>query len=112
MSRPTHVWRNTGTLESVDQYLNVKLKDISVVDPDANPHMVRVGVRVCARAVLRVLQRFRLSRAAHAQNSVKNCFIRGSVVRYVQVPKGEVSVGGGGGAGAASRAPKRALCRF
>jgi hypothetical protein len=28
-----------------------------------------------------------------AQNSVKNCFIRGSVVRYVQIPKAEVDTG-------------------
>ena len=36
----------------VDQYLNIKLTDISVTDPDKYPHML----------------------------SVKNCFIRGSVV--------------------------------
>jgi len=52
----------TGTLDSVDQYLNIKLINISVVDAEAHPHM----------------------------NSVKNCFIRGSVVRYVQIPKAEV----------------------
>ena len=44
-----------GTLHSVDQYLNIKLTDISVTDPDKYPHML----------------------------SVKNCFIRGSVVRSV-----------------------------
>lgn len=43
----------TGTLHSVDQYLNIKLTDISVTDPEKYPHML----------------------------SVKNCFIRGSVVR-------------------------------
>lgn len=31
-----------GTLHSVDQYLNIKLTDISVTDPDKYPHMVRV----------------------------------------------------------------------
>ncbi|KAJ1719469.1 U6 snRNA-associated Sm-like protein LSm2 [Coemansia erecta] len=46
-----------GTLESVDQFLNFKLKDITVVDEERYPHMM----------------------------SVKNCFIRGSVVRYVQL---------------------------
>ncbi|KOX78200.1 U6 snRNA-associated Sm-like protein LSm2 [Melipona quadrifasciata] len=51
-----------GTLHSVDQYLNIKLTDISVTDPDKYPHML----------------------------SVKNCFIRGSVVRYVQLPGDEV----------------------
>ncbi|CAD7002734.1 unnamed protein product [Ceratitis capitata] len=51
-----------GTLHSVDQYLNIKLTDINVTDPDKYPHML----------------------------SVKNCFIRGSVVRYVQLPGDEV----------------------
>ncbi|XP_071510978.1 U6 snRNA-associated Sm-like protein LSm2 [Diadema antillarum] len=50
-----------GTLHSVDQFLNIKLTDISVVDQDRYPHML----------------------------SVKNCFIRGSVVRYVQLPADE-----------------------
>jgi len=30
-----------GTLHSVDQYLNIKLQDISVTDPEKYPHMVR-----------------------------------------------------------------------
>ncbi|PAV90969.1 hypothetical protein WR25_19916 [Diploscapter pachys] len=51
-----------GTLHSVDQYLNMKLTDITVSDPDRFPHML----------------------------SVKNCFIRGSVVRYVQLPADQV----------------------
>lgn len=53
-----------GTLHSVDQYLNIKLTDISVLEEDRHkyPHML----------------------------SVKNCFIRGSVVRYVQLPADEV----------------------
>ncbi|KAF6202090.1 hypothetical protein GE061_004487 [Apolygus lucorum] len=51
-----------GILHSVDQYLNIKLTDISVTDSEKYPHML----------------------------SVKNCFIRGSVVRYVQLPADEV----------------------
>ena len=51
-----------GTLHSVDQYLNIKLTDISVTDPDKHPHMT----------------------------SVKSCFMRGSLVRYVQLPSEEV----------------------
>ncbi|KJE90360.1 snRNP core protein SMX5 [Capsaspora owczarzaki ATCC 30864] len=47
----------TGTLHSVDQFLNIKLLDISVAEPEKYPHMV----------------------------SVKTCFIRGSVVRYVRL---------------------------
>jgi U6 snRNA-associated Sm-like protein LSm2 len=47
----------TGQLASVDQFLNLKLLDISVQDSAKYPHML----------------------------SVKHCFIRGSVVRYVQI---------------------------
>ncbi|KAI1700922.1 LSM domain-containing protein [Ditylenchus destructor] len=47
-----------GTLHSVDQYLNMKLTEITVTDVERHPHML----------------------------SVKNCFIRGSVIRYVQLP--------------------------
>ncbi|RUP22002.1 LSM domain-containing protein [Jimgerdemannia flammicorona] len=48
----------TGVLISVDQFLNIKLDEIKVVDEARYPHMI----------------------------PVKNCFIRGSVVRYVQLP--------------------------
>ena len=51
-----------GTLHSVDQYLNIKLLNITVEDKEAFPHM----------------------------QSVKNCFIRGSVIKYVQLPASEV----------------------
>nr|ABM55603.1 LSM2-like protein [Maconellicoccus hirsutus] len=51
-----------GTLSSVDQYLNLKLKEVTVNDTEKHPHML----------------------------SVSNCFIRGSVVRYVQLPADEV----------------------
>jgi len=47
-----------GTLKSVDQYLNIKLDNISVVEEIKYPHL----------------------------SSVKNVFIRGSVVRYVHLP--------------------------
>ncbi|KAJ3129094.1 U6 snRNA-associated Sm-like protein LSm2 [Physocladia obscura] len=47
-----------GILVSVDQFLNLKLDDIRVSDEKRFPHMM----------------------------SVKNCFIRGSVIRYVQLP--------------------------
>lgn len=51
-----------GTLDSVDQYLNFKLSNINVVDSEKHPQL----------------------------KAVKNLFIRGSVVRYVQIPKNEV----------------------
>ncbi|WQF77633.1 Putative U6 snRNA-associated Sm-like protein LSm2 [Colletotrichum destructivum] len=53
-----------GILKSVDQYLNIKLEEISVVEELKYPHL----------------------------SSVKNVFIRGSVVRYVHLPAGSVDV--------------------
>lgn len=54
----------TGTLKSVDQYLNIKLDDISVAEEMRYPHL----------------------------SAVKNVFIRGSVVRYVHLPSSAVDV--------------------
>jgi len=51
-----------GTLKSVDQYLNIKLDDITVLDELKYPHL----------------------------SSVKNVFIRGSVVRYVHLAAADV----------------------
>lgn len=42
----------------MDQYLNIKLHNISVIDDEKHPHLM----------------------------SVTNCFIRGSVVRYIHLP--------------------------
>lgn len=53
-----------GVLLSVDQFLNLKLDDIAVEDVERYPHML----------------------------SVKNCFIRGSVIRYVGIPSEAVDV--------------------
>ena len=47
----------TGTLHSVDQYLNVKLLNVQVVQPDKYPQLT----------------------------ALQNCFIRGSVLRYIQI---------------------------
>ncbi|KAG1793288.1 small nuclear ribonucleoprotein LSM2, partial [Suillus plorans] len=47
----------TGVLKSVNQFLNIRLDLINVLDESRHPHMMMV----------------------------KNCFIRGSVVRYVQL---------------------------
>jgi U6 snRNA-associated Sm-like protein LSm2 len=35
----------TGILHSVDQYLNIKLKDISISDSEKYPYMVRMEER-------------------------------------------------------------------
>ncbi|MES1914897.1 MAG: U6 snRNA-associated Sm-like protein LSm2 [Cercozoa sp. M6MM] len=47
-----------GRLHSVDQYLNIKLTGVEVVDGEKYPHLA----------------------------AVTSCFVRGSVVRYVQLP--------------------------
>uniref|UniRef100_A0A0K0F3R2 U6 snRNA-associated Sm-like protein LSm2 n=2 Tax=Strongyloides TaxID=6247 RepID=A0A0K0F3R2_STRVS len=47
----------SGVLQSVDQYLNVKLDQVQVLDPERFPHLI----------------------------TAKNCFIRGSTVRYIQL---------------------------
>jgi U6 snRNA-associated Sm-like protein LSm2 len=54
----------SGQLQSVDQYLNVKLIDVSIDNPEKYPHLV----------------------------SLKNCFIRGSVVRYIHLKPTDVSI--------------------
>lgn len=51
-----------GTLKSVDQFLNIKLQDITVLDESRYPHM----------------------------SAVKNVFIRGSVVRYIHLSANNV----------------------
>jgi U6 snRNA-associated Sm-like protein LSm2 len=53
-----------GTLHSVDQYLNIKLTDVHVVDEQKFPHLI----------------------------PMKNCFLRGSVIRYVHLPKADVDI--------------------
>ena len=52
----------TGTLHSVDQYLNIKLTTVNVVNKDRYPQLT----------------------------ALKNCFVRGSVVRYVQINPNDV----------------------
>lgn len=54
----------SGKLQSVDQYLNVKLSDVRIENPQKYPHLV----------------------------SLKNCFVRGSVVRYIHMNKAAVDV--------------------
>jgi U6 snRNA-associated Sm-like protein LSm2 len=47
-----------GVLTSVDQFLNLKLREARAVDETAHPHLL----------------------------SIRTCFVRGSVVRYVVLP--------------------------
>ncbi|PVU93979.1 hypothetical protein BB561_002916 [Smittium simulii] len=51
-----------GTLVSIDQFLNMRLDDIVVKNNDKYPHLI----------------------------FLKNCFVRGSVIRYVELPSQEV----------------------
>ena len=44
-----------GTLHSVDQYLNIKLTEITVTDPDKHPHMT--SVKSCLIQLSYVLDR-------------------------------------------------------
>ncbi|GJS71218.1 Sm-like protein LSM2 [Tanacetum coccineum] len=104
-----------GTLHSVDQYLNIKLENTRVVDQDK-------GVRISQtlenpslgyfvfyttttypippeRGIGEVECRHTLPQdkpgppaGASVQLSVRNCFIRGSVVRYVQLPPEGVDI--------------------
>ncbi|KAK1269753.1 hypothetical protein QJS04_geneDACA006240 [Acorus gramineus] len=66
-----------GILHSVDQYLNIKLENTRVVDQDKYPHM---EIRLFPWKVQK------------PELSVRNCFIRGSVVRYVQLPPDGVDI--------------------
>jgi small nuclear ribonucleoprotein (snRNP)-like protein len=53
-----------GTLVSVDQFLNIRLDGITVSDEAKFPHLA----------------------------ALRTCFIRGSVVRYVQLPPEHVDI--------------------
>ena len=72
-----------GTLHSVDQYLNIKLHNTRVVNEQKYPHMVSVKQTAPLSNTHLVLTD--ALTGALLQMSVRNCFIRGSVVRYVQV---------------------------
>ncbi|KAF7540041.1 hypothetical protein G7054_g1655 [Neopestalotiopsis clavispora] len=88
-----------GTLKSVDQYLNIKLDEISVVDEIKYPHLVRLysfltfSFRRRFPSLLQGTPRTNMSFfPSFSQSSVKNVFIRGSVVRYVHLPHNAVDV--------------------
>ncbi|POR30843.1 Uncharacterized protein TPAR_08939 [Tolypocladium paradoxum] len=83
-----------GTLKSVDQYLNIKLDDISVVEELKYPHLVRFVPRLLLALSPQAFGDAQSAWSANlvcaVQSSVKNVFIRGSVVRYVHLPAGSV----------------------
>ena len=55
--------------------MNIKLTEIRVSDPQKHPHMVRQAHHIASELLM-----------ISSQMAVKNCFIRGSVVRYVHLP--------------------------
>lgn len=89
-----------GTLKSVDQYLNIKLDDISVLEEMKYPHLVcllesqprttSIALGVKRRKVWLWSQASKVADMVVVQSSVKNVFIRGSVVRYVHLPAAAV----------------------
>ncbi|KAL3644848.1 U6 snRNA-associated Sm-like protein LSm2 [Castilleja foliolosa] len=79
-----------GTLHSVDQYLNIKLENTRVVDQDKYPHMCEFESLSLFSRVLSWSLRIKF--LGKSELSVRNCFIRGSVVRYVQLPPEGVDV--------------------
>lgn len=54
----------TGLLDTVDQYHNIKVKNVKAQDPEKYPHLA----------------------------SVEELFIRGSVVRYISIPQDRVDL--------------------
>ena len=92
----------------MDQYLNIKLSDVSVVDAEKFPQLVRrfsfellsyVRASFCRSCVFDPLLLsipIPLDLTNHppfffvVKLSIKNCFIRGSVVRFVQIHASEV----------------------
>ena len=85
-----------GRLVSIDQYLNMKLDDIEVIDKANFPQLVRAYPLPLARCAPRCMLPSGLPpshlppRSSHApllaQLSVRSLFVRGGVVRYVQLP--------------------------
>ena len=67
-----------GTLKSVDQFLNIKLDNVKVLDQQRYPHMVGTVPAIYSQSL------------TTPQMAIKNTFIRGSVVRYVQLPSESV----------------------
>lgn len=87
-----------GTLHSVDQYLNIKLLSVSVVEGDKFPQLVRLSsalqnaaMRACVDVLLTLvyISSF-VCVLIVLQMNMKNCFVRGSSIRYVQIPASEV----------------------
>ncbi|KAL0561660.1 hypothetical protein IC582_002100 [Cucumis melo] len=87
-----------GTLHSVDQYLNIKLENTRVVDQEKYPHMMYDVFKPFFSLLRHLLflapdeQSVMGPSLVFNQLSVRNCFIRGSVVRYVQLPPDGVDI--------------------
>ncbi|KAI9752563.1 MAG: U6 snRNA-associated Sm-like protein LSm2 [Lichina confinis] len=76
-----------GVLKSVDQYLNIKLDDIQVVEELKYPHLVRtMRLSTTQKSSSNLKSLANIRTWLSLQSSVRNIFIRGSVVRYVHLP--------------------------
>ena len=73
-----------GTLHSIDQYLNIKLLNTKVVDASRHPQLVAVTSVPRAGAVS--LEAW--GETIHPRRA--QVFVRGSVVRYIQIPAADV----------------------
>lgn len=78
----------TGTLHSVDQYLNVKLNGVRVAAPEKHPQVRgRRGGWLVGRPAKKNHDLEKQTTHLPTQlAAVRNVFIRGSVVRYIVLP--------------------------
>ena len=76
------------------QYLNIKLTDIQIVDEQKYPHLVCIASSSVPELVTYIIcLTFHVYlEITTSQIPVKHVFIRGSVVRYVHLPKDEVDI--------------------
>jgi U6 snRNA-associated Sm-like protein LSm2 len=82
-----------GVLDSVDQYLNIKLMNVSVVEGDKYPQLVRSSRFASVISFPTTTNSDAIPPSflvCAEQMNMKNCFVRGSSIRYVQIPGSEV----------------------
>jgi small nuclear ribonucleoprotein (snRNP)-like protein len=73
-----------GTLKSVDQYLNIKLDDISVVEEVKYPHLVG-SAKVFFALVLRVHVR----ECRHIREDMEDMLLRNGIAQRSAIRRGE-----------------------
>lgn len=70
----------SGTLQSIDQFLNLRITNVSFNDPERYPHLVRVCIALVSSRVSPIF----------LQLSIRNCVVRGSVIRYIHLNASDV----------------------